>query len=66
MVSLDEVRQRKLIRKSSAHGLLNAYELTDKDSAAWKGAVLMREGRANGVHGRRVVWCTLRLWRTVT
>ena len=34
VISLDEVRQRKLIRKSFAHGLLNSYELTDKDSAA--------------------------------
>jgi len=34
VISLDEVRQRRLVRKSFAHGLLNAYELTDKDSAA--------------------------------
>lgn len=34
VISLDEVRQRRLVRKSFAHGLLNAYELVDEKSAA--------------------------------
>ena len=34
VISLDEVRRRKLIRRSFAHGLLNAYELVDEESAA--------------------------------
>ena len=34
VISLDEVRQRRLARKSFAHGLLNAYELVDEKSAA--------------------------------
>lgn len=29
VIGLDEVRQRRLVRKSFAHGLLNAYELAD-------------------------------------
>jgi len=34
VISLDEVRQRRLVRRSFAHGLLNAYELVDEKSAA--------------------------------
>ena len=34
VISLDEVRRRKLVRRSFAHGLLNAYELVDEESAA--------------------------------
>jgi len=34
VISLDEVRLRKLVRRSFAHGLLNAYELVEDDSAA--------------------------------
>ena len=34
VISLDEVRKRKLVRRSFAHGLLNAYELVDEESAA--------------------------------
>lgn len=33
VISLDEVRRRKLVRRSFAHGLLNAYELVDEESA---------------------------------
>lgn len=34
VISLDEVRQRRLIRRRFAHGLLNAYELVDDEKAA--------------------------------
>ena len=34
VISLDEVRRRKLVRRSFANGLLNAYELADDESAA--------------------------------
>ena len=34
VISLDEVRRRKLVRRSFAHGLLNSYELVDEKSAA--------------------------------
>lgn len=34
VISLDEVRKRRLVRRSFAHGLLNAYELVDGESAA--------------------------------
>lgn len=34
VISLDEVRQRRLIRTRFAHGLLNAYELVDEEKAA--------------------------------
>ena len=34
VISLDEVRRRRLVRRSFAHGLLNAYELVDEESAA--------------------------------
>jgi len=34
VIGLDEVRRRRLVRKSFAHGLLNAYELVERDSAA--------------------------------
>jgi transposase InsO family protein len=33
-IDLAEVRQRRLVRHSFAHGLLNAYELCDDESAA--------------------------------
>mgnify|MGYP002346628187 FL=1 len=33
LISLDEVRKRKLVRKSFAHGLLNGYELAEKNAA---------------------------------
>ena len=34
VISLDEVRRRRLVRRSFAHGLLNAYELVDEEAAA--------------------------------
>jgi hypothetical protein len=34
VISLDEVRRRKLVRRGFAHGLLNAYELVDDERAA--------------------------------
>ncbi len=34
VISLDEVRRRKLVRTSFANGLLNSYELVDEESAA--------------------------------
>ncbi len=34
VISLDEVRRRRLVRRSFAHGLLNAYELVEEKSAA--------------------------------
>jgi len=34
VISLDEVRRRRLVRRSFAHGLLNAYDLVDEESAA--------------------------------
>ncbi len=33
VISLHEVGQRRLVRKSFAHGLLNDYELVDEQSA---------------------------------
>jgi transposase len=33
VISLDEVRQRRLVRRRFAHGLLNAYELVDDEKA---------------------------------
>ena len=34
VISLDEVRQRRLVRRRFAHGLLNAYELVEEERAA--------------------------------
>ena len=34
VISLDEMRRRKLVRRSFAHGLLNTYELVNDESAA--------------------------------
>ena len=34
VISLDEVRRRKLVRTSFAHGLLNTYDLVEEESAA--------------------------------
>ena len=34
VISLDDVRRRRLVCRSFAHGLLNAYELVDEESAA--------------------------------
>lgn len=34
VISLNAVRQRKLVRRSFAHGLLNAYQLVDEESVA--------------------------------
>ena len=34
VISLDEVRKKKLVQRSFAHGLLNAYELVDDETAA--------------------------------
>lgn len=34
VISLDEVRQRRLVRRRFAHGLLNAYKLVDDERAA--------------------------------
>jgi len=34
VIGLDEVRQRRLVRKRFAHGLLNAYELVEDERAA--------------------------------
>lgn len=33
VISLDDVRRRRLVRRSFAHGLLNAYELVEKSAA---------------------------------
>jgi hypothetical protein len=34
VISIDEVRRRRLVRRRFAHGLLNAYELVDDRAAA--------------------------------
>lgn len=34
MIDLDEMRRRRLVRRSFAHGLLNAYELASEETAA--------------------------------
>jgi len=34
VISLDEIRQKKLVQRSFAHGLLNAYDLVEKETAA--------------------------------
>jgi hypothetical protein len=34
VIDLDEVRRRRLVRRPFAHGLLNAYELANEESAS--------------------------------
>jgi len=37
VISLAEVRQKRLVQRSFAHGILNAYELVDAPPEEWTG-----------------------------